>query len=195
MRRLVGRSYPLLRFESMWLGMASRSRNPDATLTQARTIRELPPQMKNKTLAKTTTVRRIILMMLFGFSFVSYLERVNISIASEWMMPALSLTKMQMGHIFSGFLIGYAIFQIPAGMLGNIKVRDSRSRLQVYAGELRLSSQVSCPDCSCRVCRAPFSPCGSSDFCSAQPKQQRIRSAFAQFGTGCPLHSVPSVIL
>jgi hypothetical protein len=79
--------------------MASRSRNPDATLTQARTIRELPPQMKNKILAKTTTVRRIILMMLFGFSFVSYLERVNISIASELMMPALSLTKMHGPHL------------------------------------------------------------------------------------------------
>ena len=47
--------------------------------------------------------------MLFGFSFVSYLERVN-TIAAELMMPALFLTKMQMGHIFSSFLIGYAIF-------------------------------------------------------------------------------------
>jgi MFS transporter, ACS family, glucarate transporter len=67
------------------------------------------------------TARRIVLAMLFGFSFVSYLERVNISIAAELMMPALSLTKMQMGHIFSSFLIGYAIFQVPAGMLGDIK--------------------------------------------------------------------------
>ena len=59
--------------------------------------------------------------MLFGFSFVSYLERVNISIASELMMPALSLSKIQMGQIFSSFLIGYAIFQIPAGLLGDAK--------------------------------------------------------------------------
>jgi len=66
------------------------------------------------------TARRVMLAMLFGFSFVSYLERVNISIAAELMMPALSLTKMQMGHIFSSFLIGYAIFQVPAGMLGDI---------------------------------------------------------------------------
>ena len=58
--------------------------------------------------------------MLFGFSFVSYLERVNISIAAELMMPALFLTKMQMGHIFSSFLIGYAIFRFLPG-LGDIK--------------------------------------------------------------------------
>jgi ACS family glucarate transporter-like MFS transporter len=69
-------------------------------------------------IAKT---RRLILAMLFGFSFVSYLERVNISIASELMMPALSLSKLQMGYVFSGFLTGYAIFQVPAGMLGDIK--------------------------------------------------------------------------
>lgn len=67
------------------------------------------------------TARRVMLAMLFGFSFVSYLERVNISIAAELMMPALSLTKIQMGHIFSSFLIGYAIFQVPAGMLGDIR--------------------------------------------------------------------------
>jgi ACS family glucarate transporter-like MFS transporter len=59
--------------------------------------------------------------MLFGFSFVSYLERVNISIAAELMMPALSLTKTQMGQIFSSFLIGYAIFQVPGGILGDFK--------------------------------------------------------------------------
>ncbi|MBV9479181.1 MAG: MFS transporter [Acidobacteria bacterium] len=66
-------------------------------------------------------MRSLILTMLFGFSFVSYLERVNISIAAELMMPALSMTKLQMGQIFSSFLIGYAIFQIPAGLLGDSK--------------------------------------------------------------------------
>jgi MFS transporter, ACS family, glucarate transporter len=69
--------------------------------------------------ANTSRVRHIILAMLFGFSFVSYLERINISIASELMMPSLSLTKIQMGQIFSSFLIGYAIFQLPTGILGD----------------------------------------------------------------------------
>jgi ACS family glucarate transporter-like MFS transporter len=77
--------------------------------------------MNNDSPAQTTRVRYVILAMLFGFSFVSYLERINISIAAELMMPALSLTKTQMGQIFSSFLIGYAIFQIPAGILGDMK--------------------------------------------------------------------------
>jgi hypothetical protein len=69
--------------------------------------------------ANTSSVRYVILAMLFGFSFVTYLERINISIASELMMPSLSLTKVQMGQIFSSFLIGYAIFQLPTGILGD----------------------------------------------------------------------------
>lgn len=75
--------------------------------------------MSGKAGQKTTTVRYAILALLFGFSFVSYLERINISIASELMMPSLSLTKLQMGQVFSSFLIGYAMFQVPAGMLGD----------------------------------------------------------------------------
>ena len=71
------------------------------------------------TAKRPTTIRYIILAMLFGFSFVSYLERINISIASALIMPSLSLTKIQMGQIFSSFLIGYAIFQVPSGILGD----------------------------------------------------------------------------
>ena len=68
---------------------------------------------------RTSSVRWLILAMLLGFSFVSYVERVNISIAAELMMPGLSLSNTEMGQIFSSFLVGYAIFQIPLGALGD----------------------------------------------------------------------------
>ena len=35
------------------------------------------------------------------------------------MMPALGLTDFQMGQIFSAFVFGYALFQIPGGWLGD----------------------------------------------------------------------------
>jgi len=70
-------------------------------------------------LSRKHSIRWMILAMLFGFSFVSYVERVNISVAAELMMPALSLTKTEMGQIFTSFLLGYAIFQVPAGFLGD----------------------------------------------------------------------------
>lgn len=57
--------------------------------------------------------------MLVGFSLVSYIARMNISVAAEFMQPELGLTSVQMGQIFSAFLLGYAAFQIPLGMLGD----------------------------------------------------------------------------
>jgi ACS family glucarate transporter-like MFS transporter len=44
---------------------------------------------------------------------------MNISVAAELMMPELGLTKIEMGQVFSSFLLGYAIFQVPAGRLGD----------------------------------------------------------------------------
>ena len=63
--------------------------------------------------------RLIVLALLFGLSFASYVERVNISVAAELMMPALSLTKSDMALIFNSFLFGYALFQVPVGVLGD----------------------------------------------------------------------------
>ncbi len=63
--------------------------------------------------------RLIILALLFGLSFASYVERVNISVAAELMMPALSLSKSEMALIFNSFLFGYALFQVPVGALGD----------------------------------------------------------------------------
>ena len=68
---------------------------------------------------KPTSVRWLVLALLSAFSLVSYLERVNISIAAELMMPDLGIDKIQLGKIFSSFLLGYAIFQVPAGWLGD----------------------------------------------------------------------------
>jgi ACS family glucarate transporter-like MFS transporter len=56
---------------------------------------------------------------LSGFALVSYMTRANISIAAEMMIPSLRLSHVQMGQIFTSFLVGYAIFQIPGGVLGD----------------------------------------------------------------------------
>src|SRR5438552_5615448 len=68
---------------------------------------------------RSSLIRWRIAAMVGAFAFVSYLQRMNISVAAELMMPGLGLTKIQMGQIFSSFLIGYAIFQVPAGRLGD----------------------------------------------------------------------------
>src|SRR2546423_6402984 len=68
---------------------------------------------------RSSSVRWLIASLTGAFAFVSYVERMNISVAAELMMPELGLTKTQMGQIFSSFLWGYAIFQVPAGRLGD----------------------------------------------------------------------------
>lgn len=60
-----------------------------------------------------------IVAALCGLSFVSYSQRVNIAVAAKLMMPDLSLTQVQMGQIFSSFTLGYALFQVPGGVLGD----------------------------------------------------------------------------
>ena len=69
--------------------------------------------------AKPTNVRWWIVAMLTGFAFVSYLQRINISVAAALMGPELHLSKIEIGQIFSSFLIGYAIFQIPGGLIAD----------------------------------------------------------------------------
>ena len=68
---------------------------------------------------KPTNVRWLIVGMLTCFGFVSYLQRINISVAAELMESDLHLSKVELGQIFNSFLIGYAIFQIPGGIFGD----------------------------------------------------------------------------
>ena len=66
-----------------------------------------------------TRVRWRIAALLFAISVVTYIDRVNISVTARQMMPALGLTDLQMGHVFSAFVFGYALCQIPGGWLGD----------------------------------------------------------------------------
>lgn len=47
------------------------------------------------------------------------MDRVNISVTARQMMPAYGLTDQDMGYVFSAFVFGYALCQIPGGRLGD----------------------------------------------------------------------------
>ncbi len=66
-----------------------------------------------------TRIRWLILALLLGISIVTYIDRVNISVTARHMIPSLGLTKVQMGQVFSAFVLGYALCQIPGGWLGD----------------------------------------------------------------------------
>lgn len=63
--------------------------------------------------------RSWVMAALAGFALVSYMARANVSVAAEAMIPALGLSHVQMGQIFTSFLVGYAVFQVPGGALGD----------------------------------------------------------------------------
>ena len=60
-----------------------------------------------------------IALLLCGVALVNYFERVNVSVAADPIMKAFHLTQTQMGRVFSAFVVGYAVFQIPGGMLAD----------------------------------------------------------------------------
>ena len=67
----------------------------------------------------TGRVRWFLVIWLFVLGAVSYLDRVNISIAGTAIAAEYHLTQVQLGSIFSAFLLGYAFFQTPGGWLAD----------------------------------------------------------------------------
>ena len=67
----------------------------------------------------TTRVRWFLVFWLFVLSAVSFLDRVNISIAAGSIASAYNLTDVQLGRVFSAMLVGYALFQTIAGRLAD----------------------------------------------------------------------------
>jgi MFS transporter, ACS family, glucarate transporter len=64
-------------------------------------------------------VRWFLVVGLFILSAVAYLDRVNISIAGSSIAAEYHLSNVQLGWIFSAFLVGYALFQTPGGWLSD----------------------------------------------------------------------------
>lgn len=67
----------------------------------------------------TTNVRWLLVFWLFILSAVSYLDRVNISIAGGSIADAYHLSDVQLGKVFSAMLVGYALFQTFGGRLAD----------------------------------------------------------------------------
>ncbi|MGC2510089.1 MAG: MFS transporter [Acidobacteriaceae bacterium] len=64
-------------------------------------------------------LRYLLAFWLFVLSAVAYLDRTNISIAGLNISREYGLGNQRLGWIFSSFLIGYAVFQLPAGWLSS----------------------------------------------------------------------------
>jgi len=56
---------------------------------------------------------------IFVLSAISYLDRVNISIAGSSIAAEFKLTNVQLGTVFMAFLLGYSLFQTAGGWLAD----------------------------------------------------------------------------
>lgn len=66
----------------------------------------------------TPRIRWRIFAFLFAFGLIAYVQRTGVTVAAERMMPELHLSQLQIGLIEQAFVIGYALFQLPGGLLG-----------------------------------------------------------------------------
>ena len=60
-----------------------------------------------------------LIAMLCASATAGYIARVNVSTAGPLLMNEFGISQVAMGKIFSAFLLGYALFQIPAGAMAD----------------------------------------------------------------------------
>lgn len=60
-----------------------------------------------------------LVILLMATATASYISRVNVSTAGPLIMQEYGLTQVEMGRVFSAFLLGYVVFQVPAGLLAD----------------------------------------------------------------------------
>ena len=63
--------------------------------------------------------KRLILGLLWIAFFVAYLDRTNIAVAGPTMMTAFGMSVKQFGYVLAAFTAGYALTQIPGGLLAD----------------------------------------------------------------------------
>jgi ACS family glucarate transporter-like MFS transporter len=68
---------------------------------------------------RVSRVRWFLVGWIFVLSAISYLDRVNISIAGSAIAAEFRLSNVQLGTVFSAFLFGYALFQTAGGWLAD----------------------------------------------------------------------------
>src|SRR6266849_6515450 len=68
---------------------------------------------------RSSRVRWLLVAWLCVLSAVAFLDRVNLNVAATHLAADYHLSDVQLGALFSFFLLGYALFQTPAGWLAD----------------------------------------------------------------------------
>lgn len=74
---------------------------------------------KLSAISSPTSVRWRVMALLLVVTALTFLDRLNLSIAGKFIQDEFHLPTQTMGWILSAFVLGYALFQVPGGWLGN----------------------------------------------------------------------------
>src|SRR5438477_6387447 len=77
------------------------------------------PSSSNPSAPPATHARYWVIVFAVTLAIIQYIDRVCISQAAPFISRDLNLTETQMGWVFSAFTLAYALFEIPAGYLGD----------------------------------------------------------------------------
>ena len=80
-------------------------------------MRRTTPQQRTRSAGRSLPIRYLLVLWLLVISAVAFLDRTNISIAGVQIGREFGIDNARLGWVFSAFLVGYASFQIPGGML------------------------------------------------------------------------------
>lgn len=75
--------------------------------------------LKQTAVTRIDRVRVLVVLLMFGFSVISYFNRTIMSIAGPGIMKEFALTETEMGSVYSAFLWSYALLMIPCGALAD----------------------------------------------------------------------------
>jgi len=70
---------------------------------------------------KAIPYRYRVLVLLFFLTFITMLDRISISLVGVRIKSDFNLSNTQWGWVTGVFALAYAIFELPSGMLGDIK--------------------------------------------------------------------------
>lgn len=68
---------------------------------------------------RPTRIRYAVLTLVFAAAFITYLDRVCISVAAPLMQRDLGLSQIQFGWVFTVFYIAYGVLEVPSAWLGD----------------------------------------------------------------------------
>ena len=93
--------------------------NHDSRRNSNNRSRDTTAGEKSAAAGQPTRVRWNIIVLLAVIAGLTYLDRLNLSIAGKHIQDEFAFSSETMGWILSSFVLGYALFQVPGGWLGD----------------------------------------------------------------------------